>query len=117
MWSAPFICKVHKKGFFFSSRRRHTRSIRDWASDVCSSDLFVEKPLCLSRQELTEIDAARAKSSGSVMVGFNRRFAPASADLKEILASVPGPKTASFRVKIGRASCRERVGSSGVSEW
>ena len=26
--------------FFFSSRRRHTRSDRDWSSDVCSSDLF-----------------------------------------------------------------------------
>src|SRR5206468_9303237 len=25
--------------FFFSSRRRHTRSDRDWSSDVCSSDL------------------------------------------------------------------------------
>src|SRR5699024_9147420 len=25
--------------FFFSSRRRHTRSKRDWSSDVCSSDL------------------------------------------------------------------------------
>src|SRR2546421_9243457 len=24
--------------FFFSSRRRHTRSDRDWSSDVCSSD-------------------------------------------------------------------------------
>src|SRR5438105_7637731 len=26
--------------FFFSSRRRHTRSTRDWSSDVCSPDLF-----------------------------------------------------------------------------
>src|SRR5437763_1874423 len=25
-------------GFFFSSRRRHTRYIGDWSSDVCSSD-------------------------------------------------------------------------------
>src|SRR5215469_2330287 len=25
--------------FFFSSRRRHTRSLRDWSSDGCSSDL------------------------------------------------------------------------------
>src|SRR3989440_4571572 len=29
-----FLC------FFFSSRRRHTRSDRDWSSDVCSSDLW-----------------------------------------------------------------------------
>src|SRR5699024_11619201 len=28
---------------FFSSRRRHTRSKRDWSSDVCSSDL--SKPI------------------------------------------------------------------------
>src|SRR5574340_1115714 len=27
--------------FFFSSRRRHTRSFGDWSSDVCSSDLNV----------------------------------------------------------------------------
>src|SRR5437868_10456777 len=26
--------------FFFSSSRRHTRSKRDWSSDVCSSDLI-----------------------------------------------------------------------------
>src|SRR5207248_8127750 len=28
--------------FFFSSRRRHTRSYGDWSSDVCSSDLSVK---------------------------------------------------------------------------
>src|SRR5437867_5831557 len=28
--------------FFFSSRRRHTRSYGDWSSDVCSSDLRFE---------------------------------------------------------------------------
>src|ERR1035438_7094721 len=27
-------------GFFFSSRRRHTRCLSDWSSDVCSSDLY-----------------------------------------------------------------------------
>src|SRR5437763_8976888 len=27
--------------FFFSSRRRHTRYIGDWSSDVCSSDLLL----------------------------------------------------------------------------
>src|SRR2546421_6074766 len=42
--------------FFFSSRRRHTRSDRDWSSDVCSSDLTINgqsyceslKPICIS---------------------------------------------------------------------
>src|SRR5437016_9924353 len=28
--------------FFFSSRRRHTRLVSDWSSDVCSSDLSRE---------------------------------------------------------------------------
>src|SRR5262245_66672234 len=28
--------------FFFSSRRRHTRCLSDWSSDVCSSDLPTE---------------------------------------------------------------------------
>src|SRR5260221_623443 len=31
--------EVHTCNFFFSSRRRHTRSLCDWSSDVCSSDL------------------------------------------------------------------------------
>src|SRR5437764_15116404 len=32
---------LHLVFFFFSSRRRHTRYIGDWSSDVCSSDLMV----------------------------------------------------------------------------
>src|SRR5262245_64118422 len=30
--------------FFFSSRRRHTRCLSDWSSDVCSSDLARAEP-------------------------------------------------------------------------
>src|SRR5437899_9099157 len=30
---------THCRFFFFSSRRRHTRCLSDWSSDVCSSDL------------------------------------------------------------------------------
>src|SRR5438874_3733220 len=33
------MAKGELRLFFFSSRRRHTRSLRDWSSDVCSSDL------------------------------------------------------------------------------
>src|SRR5699024_11547750 len=40
-----FININYKKLFFFSSRRRHTRSKRDWSSDVCSSDLRVQGPV------------------------------------------------------------------------
>ena len=42
--------------FFFSSRRRHTRSLCDWSSDVCSSDLgvsglggFVDMPIAMAQ--------------------------------------------------------------------
>src|SRR5438067_7591866 len=34
--------------FFFSSRRRHTMSNRDWSSDVCSSDLLTAYALLLT---------------------------------------------------------------------
>src|SRR5699024_11750784 len=35
---------------FFSSRRRHTRSKRDWSSDVCSSDLVTQLDFKLSNK-------------------------------------------------------------------
>src|SRR5699024_12196769 len=38
--SSPASFRFFLSLFFFSSRRRHTRSKRDWSSDVCSSDLF-----------------------------------------------------------------------------
>src|SRR5476649_1970332 len=36
---AQFDQRRNRTVFFFSSRRRHTRSLCDWSSDVCSSDL------------------------------------------------------------------------------
>src|SRR5436305_14393414 len=36
--------------FFFSSRRRHTRCGRDWSSDVCSSDSWLEPPPAMREQ-------------------------------------------------------------------
>src|SRR5258706_5100374 len=32
---------LYESVFFFSGRRRHTRLVSDWSSDVCSSDLVV----------------------------------------------------------------------------
>src|SRR5690349_23596451 len=51
--------------FFFSSRRRHTSSLRDWSSDVCSSDLTggdltrgrLEEALGSGRGRLAELEA------------------------------------------------------------
>lgn len=64
--------------------------------------LFVEKPLCLTRQEMAEIDSAVACTRGSVMVGFNRRFASATVALKKLLEGTSGPKTLAFHVNAGR---------------
>jgi predicted dehydrogenase len=63
--------------------------------------VFVEKPLCLTRGELAQIDTALAGSQGSVQVGFNRRFAGAATELRHLVRSTPGPKTISFRVMAG----------------
>src|SRR5262245_64322127 len=35
--------------FFFSSRRRHTRCLSDWSSDVCSSDLTIFRRTSFTR--------------------------------------------------------------------
>src|SRR5260221_2581342 len=53
--------------FFFSSRRRHTRSLCDWSSDVCSSDLGFGEALesALSSPELKYIRAGGGTALGS----------------------------------------------------
>src|SRR5205814_4082453 len=40
---------IHNFHFFFSSRRRHTRCLSDWSSDVCSSDLTDLRPVANER--------------------------------------------------------------------
>src|SRR5438045_8622040 len=44
--------------FFFSSRRRHTRCLSDWSSDVCSSDLDL---MVVRRQPVEKATAAPAE--------------------------------------------------------
>src|SRR5207247_5343395 len=54
--------------FFFSSRRRHTRSTRDWSSDVCSSDLCCTHPqnrFCLYRYLRTRTDRTAGWPQGN----------------------------------------------------
>jgi predicted dehydrogenase/threonine dehydrogenase-like Zn-dependent dehydrogenase len=76
-------------------------ALRGLAAD---KHLFVEKPLCLNRAELAEISAAQLASKGSLMVGFNRRFAPATVALKKLLQDVPGPKSLAYHVFAGPLS-------------
>src|SRR5204863_1319546 len=55
--------------FFFSSRRRHTRSLRDWSSDVCSSDLIAGRSFTLKLPSIilrSEIEAGLMDGSFSV---------------------------------------------------
>src|SRR5699024_11295292 len=67
------------KYLFFSSRRRHTRSIRDLSSDVCSSDLssyLVDGPNVLVQKMTSPISCeitpavlgAMAKDGGGLIV-------------------------------------------------
>src|SRR5206468_8840358 len=48
--------------FFFSSRRRHTRSDRDWSSDVCSSDLRLA--VSAPRSTVEKASSSRAPDHG-----------------------------------------------------
>src|SRR5207248_7559657 len=50
--------------FFFSSRRRHTRSYGDWSSDVCSSDLGATNTGVLICSSLTMVLAVQSAQMG-----------------------------------------------------
>jgi predicted dehydrogenase len=62
--------------------------------------VFVEKPLCLTLEELAEIEASYSPRK-LLMVGFNRRFAPHVVKMKLLLQAVPGPKTLVMTVNAG----------------
>src|SRR5882724_3382482 len=47
--------------FFFSSRRRHTRCLSDWSSDVCSSDLVCRVEDRDSRRHGDRLDSDSAR--------------------------------------------------------
>jgi len=64
--------------------------------------IFVEKPLCLTTDELQRIVIARTKdeaNSPQLMVGFNRRFSPLTQIIKKKLGS--GPMTMIYRINAG----------------
>ncbi|HET9985393.1 MAG TPA: bi-domain-containing oxidoreductase [Longimicrobiales bacterium] len=62
---------------------------------------FVEKPLALDEASLDEVLAAAAASAAPLMVGFNRRFAPATRFVRERLAGRAGPRMVHIRVNAG----------------
>lgn len=69
-------------------------------------NVFVEKPLALTLEELAEVEATYySKSSTSsapkLMVGFNRRFSPQVQKMKELLLSVKEPKSFMMTMNAG----------------
>src|ERR687894_1099577 len=58
MMEKPFTPAV--KIFFFSSRRRHTISLCDWSSDVCSSDLDSSAGFGLVKHQVDKMKEGRA---------------------------------------------------------
>ena len=64
--------------------------------------VYVEKPLAMSVAELSEVNAAYGScGKAQVMVGFNRRFAPATRQVIEHFASVKSPLVVSIRINAG----------------
>src|SRR5699024_12388130 len=51
------LLSIYLRIFFFSSRRRHTRSKRDWSSDVCSSDIVGTRGLFAGLPDLNASSA------------------------------------------------------------
>lgn len=64
--------------------------------------VFVEKPLALNDAELDAVIAAANASSGSLMVGFNRRFSPHAKLAKEFFAGRTSPLSILYRINGGR---------------
>lgn len=78
----------------------HGAAVRD-ALDA-GKHVYVEKPLALSVAELAEIQQAYARcGKAQVMVGFNRRFAPATRQVIEHFAGVKSPLVVNIRVNAG----------------
>lgn len=66
--------------------------------------VFVEKPLCLTDQELDEIAQAyeaSAQNGGSLFVGYNRGYSPHFEAARDFLGEGTGPLTMVFRVNAG----------------
>src|SRR5690625_8000603 len=106
-------------GFFFSSRRRHTRWPRDWSSDVCSSDLDDDRfPYQLV--EVTRIDLSATEIRRRIGVGESVRYLVPDPVLEVIERA--GLYQDRERIghdaghrEIGRASCRGGGESGGGS--
>jgi predicted dehydrogenase len=88
----------------FSITQHHLHAAHALAAIEAGKHLFIEKPLCLTLDELKTIQdrlAEKGEQAPMVMVGFNRRFAPLAQKLKAAFAKVDAPLTCSFRFNAG----------------
>jgi predicted dehydrogenase/threonine dehydrogenase-like Zn-dependent dehydrogenase len=65
-------------------------------------DVFVEKPLALSDEELDALLEAASRSRGRLTVGFNRRFSPHARQAREFFAGRRGLLSILYRINSGR---------------
>lgn len=63
--------------------------------------VFVEKPLAINSEQLTQIIEAKNKFNFPLMVGFNRRFAPISKMVKKEFLNLSEPLVINIRVNAG----------------
>ena len=63
--------------------------------------VFVEKPLCMNQQELTDIVKTYNDNPVPLMVGFNRRFAPLVQKMKFLAAQLKYPVSMHYRINAG----------------
>lgn len=61
--------------------------------------VFVEKPLCLTADELSAVETAYRQAETQLMVGFNRRFSPLVDVVRQAIR--PGPMAMVYRVNAG----------------
>jgi polar amino acid transport system substrate-binding protein len=64
-------------------------------------NVFVEKPLALSEEELATVEAAWNERKPVFLVGFNRRFAPLVKQTKDFFEDVPEPLVVQYHVNAG----------------
>src|SRR5207247_6850020 len=91
--------------FFFSSRRRHTRSTRDWSSDVCSSDLPETPPAFRDQIGLRCVDV-RSRNHKRVQHDSCRSHRGAGGATRHRVTQF-----------VKRRSEERRVGKEGRSRW
>ncbi|HEX6184295.1 MAG TPA: bi-domain-containing oxidoreductase [Pyrinomonadaceae bacterium] len=65
-------------------------------------DVFIEKPLALTDEELDALLEAAERSKGRLMVGFNRRFSPHARQAREFFEGRRAPLSVLYRVNAGR---------------